>query len=208
MRVISRERCPSRAAMASRRMPRLMAWVARVWRSRWGCMSSIPAMAPMRAMRRCTVRRSIGAWPSARSRRVRRMCSALVAVQLANRSTTLGCSGIMRSLRSSQTGAGKHLGDESIARNGMGAGGGHERGGLLVGEESGDGLGARWDVAVQDRVPSRGVRPVPFDEPLEKDPDHPQPVPLGVLGEQLALLAGLGGEPHLVVLDVAPGDLG
>src|SRR5918912_919729 len=30
------DRWPRRAAMASRLMPRLMAWVARVWRSWWG----------------------------------------------------------------------------------------------------------------------------------------------------------------------------
>src|SRR6266496_1775462 len=35
MRVISMDRCPSSAAIASRRMPRLIAWVARVWRSWW-----------------------------------------------------------------------------------------------------------------------------------------------------------------------------
>jgi hypothetical protein len=100
------------------------------------------------------------------------------------------------------------LGDEPIAGHVMCPGGGHERGALLVGEELGDRVGARRDVAVQDRVPSRGVGPVPFDEPLEEDADHPQPVPLGVLGQQLALLAGLGGEPHFVVLDVGALDVG
>ena len=55
--------------MASRRMPRLMAWVARVWRSWWGWTSPMPAWRPMGATMRCTVRRSIGAWSSAIRRR-------------------------------------------------------------------------------------------------------------------------------------------
>ena len=37
------ERCPSSAAIASRRIPRLMAWVASVWRSWWGWTWPIPA---------------------------------------------------------------------------------------------------------------------------------------------------------------------
>src|ERR687897_3561 len=60
MRVISRERCPSRAAMASRRMPRLMAWVARVWRSWWGWTWSMPAVRPTRPTMRPTWWRAIG----------------------------------------------------------------------------------------------------------------------------------------------------
>ena len=83
-----------------------------------------------------------------------------------------------------EAGAGEDLGDEPVAGDGMGAGGGHERGGLLVGEEPRERFGARRDVAVQDRVPAGRVGPVPLDEPLEEDADHPQPVPLGVLGEQ------------------------
>jgi hypothetical protein len=118
-----------------------------------------------------------------------------------------GVGGEFAELGGAQPGAGQDLGDEPVAVHGMVPGGGHERGGLLVGEEPGDRLGAGRDVAVQDRVPSRSVGPVPFDEPLQEDPDHPQPVPLGVLGQQLAALAGLGSEPHLVVLDMGPGQL-
>ena len=51
------------------------------------------------------------------------------------------------------------------------------------------------------------VGPVPFDESLEEDADHAQPVPLGVLRQRRRLGAGLGGEPHLVVLDMNPGDV-
>src|SRR5262249_46011850 len=43
MRVISIFWWPSGAAMASSRMPRLMAWVARVWRSRCGWTPGTPA---------------------------------------------------------------------------------------------------------------------------------------------------------------------
>ena len=69
----------------------------------------------------------------------------------------------------------------------MGAGGGHELGGVLVVEELRERLGAGRDVAVQDRVAARGVGPVPLDEPLQEDPDHPQPLALGVLGQRRAL---------------------
>jgi len=101
------------------------------------------------------------------------------------------------------------LRDEPVAGDGVGAGRGHERGGLLVGEELGDRFGAVWDVAVQDRVAAGRVGPVPLDEPLEEDPDHPQPLSLGVLRQrQPGGAAGLGGEPHLVVLDVTAFDAG
>ena len=73
----------------------------------------------------------------------------------------------------------------------------------LVGEELRQRLGSGRDVAVQDRVAGRGVGPVPLDEPLEEDPDHAEPLTAAVLRQALALVAGLGGEPHLVVLDVA-----
>lgn len=99
------------------------------------------------------------------------------------------------------------MGDEPVARQRVLLGGGHERGGLLVCEELRDRFGAWWDVAVQDRVAAGSVGPVPLDQPLEEDADRSEPMPLGVLGEQLALLAGLGGEPHLVVLDVASFDV-
>ena len=40
---MSIERCPSKAAIASRLMPRLIDWVASVWRSWWGWTWPIPA---------------------------------------------------------------------------------------------------------------------------------------------------------------------
>jgi hypothetical protein len=100
--------------------------------------------------------------------------------------------GELAGLGGPQAGAGEDLGDKPVTQDGMGARRGHERGGLLVGEELGDRLRAGRDVVVQDRVPSGRVGPVPFDEPLEEDADHPQPVPLGVLGEEVALLARPG----------------
>src|SRR5579863_7187488 len=61
---------------------------------------------------------------------------------------------------------------------------------------------------MEDRVPARSLRPVPFDDPLEEDPDHPQTVPLSVLGHGGAVRSGLDYKPELVVLDVSPGDSG
>jgi hypothetical protein len=57
---MSRLRWPSSAAMASRVMPRLMAWVARVCRSWCGWMCGRPAAPPALLIRRVMVCRSSG----------------------------------------------------------------------------------------------------------------------------------------------------
>jgi hypothetical protein len=119
-----------------------------------------------------------------------------------------GIGGELAELAGPQTGAGQDLSDEAIAGDVMGAGGGHELGGLLVGEELGQRLRPWRDVAMQDRVAAVGVGPVPLDEPLQEDTDHAQPLPLGVLRQRRALGAGLGREPHLVVLDMGSCDVG
>jgi hypothetical protein len=119
-----------------------------------------------------------------------------------------GVSGELAELGGAQPGAGQDLGDEAVAGQWMAAGGGHEGGGLLVSKELGERFGSGRDVAVQDRVPAGRVGPVPLDEPLEEDPDHPQPLPLGVLRQRRRLRAGLGSEPHLEVLEVSALDLG
>ena len=80
--------------------------------------------------------------------------------------------------------------------------------GLVVGEELRQRLGPGRDVAVQDRVVLVGLGPAPLDEPLQEDADHAQSLALGVLGEGWASGARLGGEPHLVVLDVGASDVG
>ena len=55
---------------------------------------------------------------------------------------------------------------------------------------------------MEDRVPARSVGPVQLNDPLEEAPDHPQTVPLGVLGHSGAVGdRGRAGEPDLVVLD-------
>jgi len=90
----------------------------------------------------------------------------------------------------------------------VGLGCGQQFGCILVREELGQRLGTGWDVPVEDRVAMVGLRPVPLDEALEEDPDHPQPLTLGVLGQGRTGAARLGGQPHLVVLDVGPGDVG
>ena len=119
-----------------------------------------------------------------------------------------GVGGQVAELARPHAGPGQQLDHQPIAGQAVGLGCGQQLGGVLVGEELGQRLGPRRDVAVEDRVPSVGLGPVPLDEALEEDPDHPQPLALGVLGQGRALAAGLGGEPHLVVLDVGPGDVG
>ena len=100
----------------------------------------------------------------------------------------------------------KHQRASSVAEHAVG--GGHRSGGVAVVEELRQWFGAGRDVAVEDRVAAWGVGPVPVDEPFEEDADHPQPLPLGVLRQGRGLGPGSGGEPHLVVLEVASGDVG
>jgi len=119
-----------------------------------------------------------------------------------------GIGGELAELAGAQPSAGQHLDHEPVARKPMGAGGGHELGRVLVVEELRQRLGPRRDVAVEDGVAARGVGPVPFDEALEEDADHTQPLTLGVLRHGRALRPGPGGEPHLEVLDVGAGDVG
>ena len=209
-RVISIDRCPSNAAMASRRMPRLMAWVASVWRSWWGWTLPMPAFLAVVATMRWTVRRSIGVCSSAISRFWARMCSLLVAVHSASSTDEVGMQrdeavvaeladgdpqpvgvadqgdgvgGELAQLAGPHAGAGQHLDDQAIAREAVGLSRRHQLGGVLVVEELGQRIGPGRDVAVEDRVASRGVGPVPLDEALEEDPDHAQPLALGVLGQ-------------------------
>jgi hypothetical protein len=119
-----------------------------------------------------------------------------------------GVGGEVAELAGTQPGAGEHLDHEAVAREPVGPGGGHELGGVLVVEELGERFWSGWDVAVEDRVAARRVGPVPFDEPLQEDADHAESLALGVLGQRRTAGSGLSGEPHLVVLDVSPGDVG
>ena len=73
----------------------------------------------------------------------------------------------------------EHHHHQSIAGQAVGVGCGHELGRVLIGEELGQGLGSRGDVTVENRVPVVGLGPVPLDEPLEEDPDHPQDAGVG-----------------------------
>jgi hypothetical protein len=61
---------------------------------------------------------------------------------------------------------------------------------------------------VKDRIATRGVLPVPLDEPLKEASDLAEPAPLGVLGQVRAVGAWLDREPHLVILEVCAGDAG
>jgi hypothetical protein len=46
-----------------------------------------------------------------------------------------------------------------------------------------------------------------LDDPLEELPHGPHPLPVRLLRDCLAAAAGLGGQPHLVVLDVIAADV-
>ncbi len=112
-------------------------------------------------------------------------------------------------LAGAQTGAGKRLDHEAITGIGGGACGGHDLGGVAVVEELGQRLRAGRQVATDDRVARRRVRPVPLDDPLEERPQRPQTLAVGVCREPGAgLVPGLGGEPHLVVLHMRAADVG
>jgi len=143
------------------------------------------------------------------------MWTRLRAVHSSSSGTSSAWSGIMRSLRSLPTGcaasgtrraprlrrpparrarlpacrSGQHLDHQAIAgrrwalaaANSLAAsssernlGSGSGRGGMSRGGSGCDG----------------GLRPVPLDEALEEDPDHPQPLTLGVLGQGRTGAAG------------------
>ena len=69
----------------------------------------------------------------------------------------------------------------------------------------GSGSGFFGDVAAQDRVAGRGVRPVPLNEPLQEGAQGLQPLPVGV-SRQGALDTRRTGRPDFVVLDVVAAD--
>ena len=60
---------------------------------------------------------------------------------------------------------------------------------------------ADWTAGNAEHIRSQG-------RALEEDADHAQPLTLGILRQRRALRARLSSEPHLVVLDVAAGDVG
>ena len=216
--------------MASSRMPRLMAWVASVWRSRCGCTPGTPAARPTPAhdaaddvpVQRAAV---VGDQPLAAGGCARGWPRSRRRAAL----TSSGCSGTYRSLRSlpsgmrsqcpapiwhdrvglqagqlagPHAGAGQQLDDEPVAGVGAGPGGGHQPGRVAVVEELGQRLGLFRDVPGDDRVAGRRVGPVPLDDPLEERPDGADPLPVRLGRDRPAAGPGPGGQPHLVVLDV------
>ena len=215
--------------MASSRMPRLMAWVASVWRSRCGCTPGTPAARPTRETIRPIMCRSSGPRWSATSR----LCAAdvlqvgrgpggeqlcelgvqrdvAVVAELAQRDPQpvpgadlddrVGVE--VGQLAGPHAGAGQQLDDEPVAGVGAGPGGGHQPGGVAVAGELGQRLGLFGDVPGDDRVAGRRVGPVPLDDPLEERPDGADPLPVRLGRDRLAAGAGLGSQPYLVVLDV------
>ena len=93
-------------------------------------------------------------------------------------------------------GAGQHLDDQAITRETVRPSCLHQLGGILVVQELGQRIGPRRDVAVEDRVASWGVVPVPLDEALEEDADHAEPLALGVLGQVRAVRCRAGLANH------------
>ncbi len=117
-----------------------------------------------------------------------------------------GVGGKATELTGPHSGVGQHLDHQPIARESVGPSGSHQLGCVLVVQELGQRKGSGSDVAVEKRVHRRDVGPVPLDDALEEDPDHPQPMTLGVLAQMSITGPGLDGQPHLVVLDVCPSD--
>jgi hypothetical protein len=81
-------------------------------------------------------------------------------------------------------------------------GGGHQLGRVAVAGELRQRLGLFQDVPGDDRVAGWRVGPVPLDDPLERRPDGPHPLPVRLGRDRPAARPGLGGQPYLVVLDV------
>ena len=190
--------------MASSRMPRLIAWVASVWRSRCGCTPGIPALRPTRSTIRPIWCRSSGPRWSATSRSCRRMWSRLAAVQAANSFTRVRVQRHVpvvaelaerhpqpvpgadlhdrvrvqiRELPGPHAGAGEQLDDQPVTRVGAGPSPGHQPRGVAVVEELGQRLGLLRDVPGDDRVAGRRVGPVSrSDHPLEELAHGPHPL--------------------------------
>jgi hypothetical protein len=104
-------------------------------------------------------------------------------------------------------GAGEQFDHEAVAGVGAGPGGGHQPGGVPVIEELRQRLRFLGDVPGDDRVAGRRAGPVPLDDPLGELAHGPHPLPVRLGGDRLAAAAGLGGQPHLVVLDVIAADI-
>ena len=104
-------------------------------------------------------------------------------------------------------GAGQQLDHEPVARVGAGPGGSHQPGRVAVVEELRQRLGLFRDVPADDRVAGRRIGPVPLDDPLEELAHCAQPLPARFRRDHPAVDAWLGGQPHLVVLDVVAADI-
>ena len=220
--------------MASSRMPRLMAWVARVCRSRCGCTPGSaggPADAVNDAADQMPVQGSaaVGDKPLAASyvlevgggpageqlHQLGVQRHVPVVAELAERDAQpvaradphdrVGLQ--VRQLAGPHPGPGQQLDDEPVAGVGAGPGGGHQPGRVAVVEELRQRLGLLGDVPGDDRVTGRRIGPVPFDDPLEELAHGPHPLPVCLRRDRPASRPGPGGQPHLVVLDVIAADI-
>jgi len=106
----------------------------------------------------------------------------------------------------SHPGASQQLDHQPAPRVGVVGEGGHElRRGRVV-EELGEWFVGFREVAGEDRHPARCVVVVPVDDPFEERAQQTEAVADRGRSQCRGLLAGSGGEPHLVVLDVAAFD--
>ena len=106
-----------------------------------------------------------------------------------------------------QAGAQQHFHGDAHQQALVALGGAQQfRGGGVV-----EGLGQRvvlaGQVAGEHRHPRRGLIPAPFIEADEEHPQRAEPVGDGRGGHPGLVLPGTAGQPGLVVLDVAAGDL-
>jgi hypothetical protein len=102
---------------------------------------------------------------------------------------------------------GEQFHDQPVAGAGAGPRGGHQPGGVAVAGELRQRLGFVGDIPGDHGVARRGAGPVPLDDPLEELPHGPRPLPVRLRGDRPPASPGLGGQPHLVILDVIAADI-
>src|SRR6266540_1198224 len=118
--VMARVLWPSRAAIASRLMPRLIAWIARVWRSWWAVTCPIPASWDSRLNAVATRSAVMGRLRSSRSRSDRSPVVRRLAIQSSSISFSCGCSGVVEEPRQGFVDDGKVPSEDERALRGVG----------------------------------------------------------------------------------------
>ena len=218
--------------MASRLMPRLMAWVARVCRSWWGWMwgrpgggagpvdhpgDGVPVQGPAvlpRQQQRVTGRDVGGAVAVDEGDQLGVQRQVAVLAELADRDVQPGpgadehdgVGGQAGELADPQPGAQQHLDGDPHQHPAVGLGGAQQLRGRGVVEGPGQRVVLAGQVAGEHRHPGRGLVPAPFVDADEEHPQGAEPVRDGGGGQPGLVLPGAGGQPGLEVLDMAAGD--